>query len=100
VHRHQTSVDLPRAADGTPLATLHPARQHQDWRPLQAGDALFWHADGSALGFSPDDPEACWPVFINEAAYGEKGIALSLCRRESWVCSPGWAEALAELLLP
>ncbi len=100
VHRHQASVDLPRAADGTPLATLHPARQHQDWRPLQAGDALFWHADGSALGFSPDDPEACWPVFINEAAYGEKGIALSLCRRESWVCSPGWAEALAELLLP
>lgn len=98
VHLHQASLDLPRSAEGIPLAALHPRRQHQDWRPLQPGDPLFWQADGSSISYQPGDPEACWPVFINEAAYGEKGIALSLCRRESWSCSPGWAEALAALL--
>ena len=43
------------------------------------------------------DPAARWPVFINEAAYGEKGIAFSLCVRERWPCEPGWIDALAAL---
>lgn len=38
-----------------------------------------------------------WPVFINEAAYGEKGIALSLTSRERWAVPPHWAEALGAL---
>ena len=42
--------------------------------------------------------EGRWPVFINEAAYGEKHIALGLTRRERWACSPGWAEALCACL--
>jgi len=44
------------------------------------------------------DPGARWPVFINEAAYGEKGIALSLTHRERLVCEPAWAEALTALM--
>jgi aspartoacylase len=36
-------------------------------------------------------------VFINEAAYGEKGIALSLTRREWLPCQGAWAEALTQL---
>ena len=39
------------------------------------------------------------PVFINEAAYGEKHIALSLTSRERWTCQPSWAEALQECLI-
>ncbi|MBM5807456.1 MAG: aspartoacylase [Cyanobacteria bacterium M_surface_10_m2_179] len=100
VHRHHGSLDLPRDADGTPGAALHPQRQHRDWTPLKAGDPLFWRADGSCERYQPDreGPDARWPVFINEAAYGEKGIALSLCTRERWPCEPGWAAALAALL--
>jgi aspartoacylase len=97
VHLHHGSLDLPRQPDGTPAAAVHPQLQHRDWRPLQPGDPLFWRADGSAVAYAPGpgaDPLACWPVFINEAAYGEKGIALSLCRQESWSCEPSWAEAL------
>jgi aspartoacylase len=97
VHLHHHSLDLPRLPDGTPAAALHPQLQNRDWRPLQPGDPLFWRADGIDLAYvpAPDaDPLARWPVFINEAAYGEKGIALSLCRRESWACQPSWAEAL------
>ncbi|MEY4360365.1 MAG: hypothetical protein RLZZ631_1851 [Cyanobacteriota bacterium] len=98
VHRHQASRDLPRQADGRPEAVVHPRLQQRDWRPLQAGDSLFWSAEGADLSWTPDGSakadEARWPVFINEAAYGEKGIAFSLCRRERWPCDPAWAEAL------
>ena len=102
VHLHRTSLDLPRQSDGTPMAALHPQRQHRDWQPLRAGDPLFWQPDGSVARYqselSSHSEEACWPVFINEAAYGEKGIALSLCRRERWPCQSDWAEALQQLL--
>ena len=105
VHRHCGSVDLPRHGDGTPAAALHPQRQHRDWRPLADGDPLFWCADGTVTRFAPGtmthptgaNPAARWPVFINEAAYGEKGIAFSLCVRERWPCEPGWIDALAAL---
>ena len=101
VHLHHSSLDLPRSHDGVPDAALHPLRQHRDWQPLQSGDPLFWRADGAVVPYQPaprSPADAHWPVFINEAAYGEKGIALSLCRREVWPCLPSWAEALAELL--
>jgi aspartoacylase len=102
VHLHQASLDLPRRSDGTPLAALHPQRQHRDWQPLQPGDPLFWQPDGAGGRYVPEalalSPEARWPVFINEAAYGEKGIALSLCRKERWPCERSWTAALEQLL--
>ncbi|MFM7435332.1 MAG: aspartoacylase [Vulcanococcus sp.] len=98
VHRHAGSVDLPRHGDGLPAAAVHPLRQHRDWRPLTPGDPLFWSADGTVIAYEPGaNPAARWPVFINEAAYGEKGIALSLCQRERWGCELGWGDALAAL---
>ena len=105
VHRHCGSVDLPRHGDGLPAAAVHPQRQHRDWRPLVSGDPLFWRPDGTVIAFEPSalpqlaalDPAARWPVFINEAAYGEKGIAFSLCIRERWGCELGWGEALASV---
>ena len=102
VHLHQASLDLPRRSDGTPLAALHPQRQHRDWQALQPGEPLFWQPDGSGGRYAPEamrlSPEARWPVFINEAAYGEKGIALSLCRRERWPCNLTWSQALQKVL--
>ncbi len=100
VHRHLGSLDLPRHGDGAPAAVVHPQRQHRDWQPLRAGDPLFLTADGTTIGFIPpaelaDHP--VWAVFINEAAYGEKGIALSLTRRERWPVAPAWGEALVDL---
>jgi aspartoacylase len=41
--------------------------------------------------------ETYWPVFINEAAYGEKGIAFSLTTRESWPVPQLWLADLASL---
>jgi len=104
VHRHLGSLDLPRHADGTPVACLHPERQHRDWRPIAAGDPLFLEPGGAVIPYRPaaelEVPAAqgqVVPVFINEAAYGEKGIALSLTQRQTLHREPSWSEALEVL---
>jgi len=100
VHRHVASVDLPRYGDGSPSGCIHPQRQGRDWQPMGPGEALFVDASGQTLVYQPPaglEQEVVWPVFINEAAYGEKGIALSLTRRESWPLEPSWGEELAVL---
>jgi aspartoacylase len=97
VHRHLGSLDLPRLADGSPAALLHPQRQGRDWQPLRPGDPLYVDAAGRTLPYRPQagsEDRTVWPVFLNEAAYGEKGIALSLTEREVWRCEPQWGEAL------
>jgi aspartoacylase len=97
VHRHLATLDLPRHGDGSPAAVVHPLRQHRDWQPIHPGDPLFQGPDGRTHPYVPPatlEREAVWAVFINEAAYGEKGIALSLTRRECWPVQAGWAEAL------
>jgi len=100
VHRHRQSLDLPRHGNGSPAAVIHPLRQHRDWQPLRAGDPLFQASDGGTIVYSPPaglENQPVWPVFINEAAYGEKGIALSLTSRERWPVQPSWTEALQAL---
>ena len=100
VHRHVRSVDLPRHGDGSPAGCIHPERHGRDWQPMGPGEALFTDAGGQTLAYGPPaglEHEVVWPVFINEAAYGEKGIALSLTRRECWPLESHWAEELAAL---
>jgi len=105
VHRHCGSIDVPRGRDGEPIAMLHPSLQGRDWHPLGAAAAIFSLADGGVLRLGDllaergDGPTLNqWPVFINEAAYGEKGIAFSLTQRQRLACDPAWAQALADLL--
>jgi aspartoacylase len=79
---------------------VHPQRQNRDWQPIAAGDPLFLTAEGATIPFHPPEGQQegpVWAVFINEAAYGEKGIALSLTRREAWPVEPGWGQALGDL---
>ena len=101
VHRHRASLDLPRDGGGWPLACLHPQRQGRDWQPMGPGDPLFRTAAGESIAYEPPaglEDQQVWPLFINEAAYGEKRIALSLTSRERWAVDPSWAESLAALL--
>ena len=97
VHRHLRSLDLPRDQAGEAAALVHPQLQDRDWIPLRSGDPLFITAQGETLGF--EGPDGAIPVFINEAAYAEKAIALSLTSREEWPLSSVWTEALAQLLM-
>lgn len=100
VHRHLGSLDLPRRDDGTPEAVLHPRRAGRDWRPLRAGEPLFQTGAGETIVYRPPaalENETVSAVFLNEAAYAEKGIALSLTRLERWPVRSDWAEALQRL---
>jgi len=105
VHRHCGSIDLPRGAKGEPIGMLHPSLQGRDWQPLTAASAVVLMADGSVLRLGDlvadheaDQGASHWPVFINEAAYGEKGIAFSLTQRQRLAWDPSWGQALANLL--
>jgi aspartoacylase len=100
VHRHLRSLDLPRHGDGSPGALIHTLRQGGDWQPLRPGEPLLEDAAGRTLPYEAPaglENATVWPVFINEAAYGEKGIALSLTERQVWPVEPGWVAALEDL---
>ena len=43
-------------------------------------------------------PETVIPVFINEAAYIEKGIAMSLTVKEQLIFQKSWAQDLINLI--
>jgi aspartoacylase len=72
-------LDYPKTEQGELAAMIHPALQSRDYQPLQAGDPLFLTFDGITIPYAG---ETLYPVFINEAAYYEKGIALCLTRRQ------------------
>ena len=95
VHRHLKSIDFPRSKKGSIEGYVHPSRQGSDWIPLRNGDPIFMKLDGSVLSF--DSQDSLVPVFINEAAYSEKNIAMSLTKREVWDFSNDWKDAINDL---
>ena len=96
IHRHLGSLDLPRRSSGERDSLVHPNLQDRDWHPLKSGDPLFIDAESRTSVFEGEDEIV--PLFINEAAYAEKAIALSLTKRERWPLPKDWKEALDELL--
>ncbi len=70
------SIDYPRNKAGEIQAMIHPELQGKDYQPLKPGDPLFLKLDGSTIVY--EGVSTVYPIFINEAAYYEKGIALTL----------------------
>ena len=96
VHRHLGCLDWPRNNDGRRIACLHPDRPRWDWTALCPGDPLFLTETGGTITYQGEDP--VWPVFCNEASYEEKGIALSLTKRDTMTPPTDGLEALLGLL--
>ena len=96
VHRHIRSIDFPRSARGEIEAFVHASRQAADWVPIKKGSPLFMKLDGATLCYKGDD--SLVPVFINEAAYAEKNIAMSLTKREVWQISKNVEESIFNLI--
>lgn len=67
-------VDYPRGSDNLPSAMVHPELQNRDSQALQPGEPVFLGFDGFVTLWEGD---TVWPVFIDEAAYYEKGIAFA-----------------------
>jgi aspartoacylase len=73
-------IDYPRDEVGEILAMVHPRLQFQDYQPLNPGDPLFLTFAGEEIFYEGNS--TVYPVFINEAAYYEKGIAMHLTKKQ------------------
>lgn len=81
VFRFWKDLDYPRDEEGDIIGIVHPDRQDRDFEVVDPGDVLFIGFEGKEHRWQESD--TVWPVFINEAAYYEKGIAMSLTTRET-----------------
>ncbi|MBD1830934.1 aspartoacylase [Microcoleus vaginatus GB1-A2] len=74
------SVDYPRNSVGELQAAIHPQLQFKDYEPLHPGEPMFLTFTGESLPYKGES--TVFPVFINEAAYYEKGIAMVLTKKQ------------------
>lgn len=82
-YQHLFSLDYPRDESGEICAMIHPDLQGRDYQPLKPGDPLFLKFDGETI--ANEQPGTLWPVFINEQAYYEKGVALTFTKKEQLI---------------
>ena len=87
---HQYSIDYPRDKDSKIKALIHPQRINQDWHLIKEGAPLFKDIDGENILY--EGRVSTYPVFIGEAAYREKKIAMSFTNKEIIQCSEKWIE--------
>ena len=76
-----SSIDYPRNEIGEIQAMIHPDLQGKDYQPLNSGDPMFLGLDGQTIVYQ--GTSTVYPIFINEAAYYEKGIALTLTQKQT-----------------
>ncbi|GHV17362.1 putative aspartoacylase [Fibrobacterales bacterium] len=79
VYTETCNVDYPRDENGNITAMIHPNLQGKDFCELKKAMPVFLSFDGKEILWEGED---CYPAFINEQAYYEKGIAMSLTKRE------------------
>jgi len=96
IHRHIKSIDFPRDEAGHIDGYVHSLRQSKDWQPLKKNDELFYKLNGETIKYEEDEDYI--PVFINEAAYMEKNIAMSFTKRELWDFQQEWKQSLIDLI--
>ncbi len=80
VYRYMAAIDYPRNEFGEIQAMIHPQRQFKDYEPLHPGEPMFLTFDGETINYEGNT--IVYPIFINEAAYYEKGIAMYLTQKE------------------
>ncbi|QYO68036.1 aspartoacylase [Leptolyngbya sp. 7M] len=79
LYRYLEAIDYPRNEHGEIQAMIHPQLQFKDYEALHPGDAMFLTFEGETINYS--GTSVVYPVFINEAAYYEKGIAMCLTKK-------------------
>lgn len=79
-YQHHGTIDYPRNESGEIQAMIHPQLHFQDYKPLTPGAPMFLTFDGEAIAY--EGASTVYPVFINEAAYYEKGIAMCITQQQ------------------
>ncbi len=80
IYDHIELLDYPRDKNGDITAMVHPNLQDNDYTKLSNGDPLFITLDGEVIKY--DRSEELYALFINEAAYYEKGFAMCLAEKK------------------
>lgn len=80
IYDHEILVDYPRDKEGDITAMVHQDRQDKDFLAVQTGDPLFLTLSGDVFRY---EGETLYALFINEAAYYEKGFAMCLARKKN-----------------
>ncbi|BAZ53285.1 aspartoacylase [Nostoc sp. NIES-4103] len=79
-YKYLETIDFPRNEHGEIQAMIHPQLQFKDYEPLNPGEPLFLTFAGQTIPYTAN--LTTYPVFINEAAYYEKGIAMYLTDKQ------------------
>ena len=74
------TIDYPRNENGEIQAMIHPQLQYRDYEALNPGDPMFLTFDGESVLY--EGKSIVYPIFINEAAYYEKGIAMCFTQKQ------------------
>ncbi|MEH2261711.1 aspartoacylase [Nostoc sp.] len=80
LYDHLSVVDYPKQQNGQIFGMIHPELQDKDYQALNPGDPIFLTFDDKTIIY--EGASTVWPIFINEAAYYEKGIAMCLTQRQ------------------
>ncbi|MEH2451273.1 aspartoacylase [Nostoc sp.] len=82
LYQYIETIDYPRsdAYSGEIQAMIHPQLQFRDYEPLNPGDPMFMTFEGKDIFYEGES--TVYPIFINEAAYYEKGIAMYLTQKQ------------------
>lgn len=80
VYQAIANVDYPRNSLGELHGMVHPQLQFKDYEPLHPGQPMFLSFTGEEILYSGET--VVYPVFINEAAYYEKQIAIVLTEKQ------------------
>lgn len=81
VYTQWRDLGYPKLLGGSEIqAMIHPDLDGHDYCELKKGDKLFRTFDGTDILYEgeADGKKSVWPIFINEPAYYEKDIAMSL----------------------
>jgi aspartoacylase len=90
VHYRAYSLDYPKDSKGAISAFIHPALQGvaELVEPLKPSSLIFAALDGTETDLATampelgdEEEEEVFPMFCNEAAYYEKGVAVVLAKR-------------------
>jgi aspartoacylase len=80
VYDHEMLVDYPRDKKGDIIAMVHEDRQDKDYALIESGSPLFLTLEGETIVY---EGEPMYALFINEAAYYEKGFAMCLAKKRT-----------------
>lgn len=78
-YKYHETLKLPENEQGERIGMVHRNVQDADFKPLHNGDPIFTLFDGSIICWEGE--YEAYPHFINEAAYYDNNLAMSLAKK-------------------